>query len=41
MGPEVTEQSNDEEQEDMDEFLRMITNTQVWVELSEFSNAPQ
>jgi hypothetical protein len=41
MGPEVTEQSDDEEQEDMDGFLRMFTNTQVWVELSEFSSAPQ
>jgi hypothetical protein len=40
----VTEQSDDsdEEQEDMDGFLRMFTNTQAsGVELSEFSNAPQ
>jgi hypothetical protein len=32
---------SDEEQEDMDGFLRMFTNTQAWVQLSEFSNAPQ
>jgi hypothetical protein len=37
----VTEQSNDEQPENMDSFLRMFTNTQAWVELSEFSNAPQ
>lgn len=41
MGPGVTEESDDEEPEDMDGFLRMFTNTKAWVELSEFSNAPQ
>jgi hypothetical protein len=37
---EITEQSNDEQPEDMDGFLRMFTNMQAWSELSVF-NAPQ
>lgn len=32
---------SDEEQEDIDGFLRMFTNTQAWVQLSEFSNDAQ
>ncbi|KAG1730088.1 hypothetical protein EDB19DRAFT_2012287 [Suillus lakei] len=41
MVPGAAEQSNDEELEDMDGFLRMFTNTQSWVELSELSNPSQ
>jgi hypothetical protein len=41
MGPGVTEQSDDEEPDDMDKFLHMFTSMKAWVELSEFNNAPQ
>ncbi|KAG2356842.1 hypothetical protein BDR07DRAFT_1422043 [Suillus spraguei] len=37
----AVEQFNDEELEDIDDFLSMFTNTQSWVELSKPSNPPQ
>jgi serine/threonine protein kinase len=41
MVPAATEQSNDEEPEDIDDFLCMFTKTKAWVELSEFSDPEQ